>query len=249
MNLAINARDAMPQGGTLVVDVANATLGDTPTADGRNVVPGDYVVLRVADTGTGMSPETLHRIFEPFFTTKPIGRGTGLGLATVLGIVRQAGAFIWVDSELGRGSTFRIAFPRLLEREASVAVPVEPEAPRGRGQRVLLVEDEPLVCRALEQMLTTAGYVVSIAGDGLAAMAALDGGLKPDLILTDIVMPRMNGLDLRRVVLERMAVPVLLMSGYSAEVVELGGLDDAELLWKPPSRPAVLNAVSRALTR
>jgi signal transduction histidine kinase len=249
MNLAINARDAMPQGGTLVVDVANATLGDTPTADGRNVVPGDHVLLRVADTGTGMSPETLHRIFEPFFTTKPIGRGTGLGLATVLGIVRQAGAFIWVDSELGRGSTFRIAFPRLLEREASVAVPVEPEAPRGRGQRVLLVEDEPLVCRALEQMLTNAGYVVSIAGDGLAAMAALDGGLKPDLILTDIVMPRMNGLDLRRVVLERMSVPVLLMSGYSAEVVELGGLDDAELLWKPPSRPAVLNAVSRALTR
>ncbi|MFZ5439764.1 MAG: ATP-binding protein [Myxococcota bacterium] len=250
MNLAINARDAMPSGGTLGIALSNATLEGTPTADGQTVPPGDYVVLRVADSGSGMSAETLSRAFEPFFTTKPAGRGTGLGLSTVLGIVRQSGAFIWVYSEPGRGSVFRIAFPRQRDLKAAPTASAAPVIPRGNGEHVLLVEDEPLVRRVMERMLLEASYRVTTAGHGLEALVLLDGGLTPDVVLSDVVMPRMGGLELREQLRARSpGLPVVLMSGYSSEVVELGGVDDSELLWKPPSRPAVLGAIRRALGR
>ena len=126
--------------------------------------------------------------------------------------------------------------------------PKPPEVERGHGEHVLLVEDEPLVRRVMERMLTDAGYVVTTAGHGLEALELLDGGLAPDVVLSDVVMPRMGGLELREKLRAR-RLPVVLMSGYSAEVVELGGVDDSELLWKPPSRPAVLAAIKRALRR
>jgi CheY-like chemotaxis protein len=165
----------------------------------------------------------------------------------VLGIVRQSGAFIWVYSEQGKGSVFRIAFPRH-RGDLSEPAPPPPEPPRGTGEHVLLVEDEPLVRRVMERMLSDAGYRVTTAANGLEALQLLDGGVRPDLVLSDVVMPRMGGLELREKLRTR-DIPVVLMSGYSSEVVELGGVDDSELLWKPPSRPAVLAALRRALAR
>ncbi|GMV21806.1 MAG: hypothetical protein AMXMBFR57_17550 [Acidimicrobiia bacterium] len=204
MNLAVNSRDAMPEGGTLVVTTRNVTE------------QGDWVLLAVADTGCGMDEATRARIFEPFFTTKKAGQGTGLGLATVYGIVTQAGGRIEVSSTPGRGTTMRIYLPREVGGAAEV-----PQAPSegivpGRGERVLVVEDEEALRRIARRILESAGYVVEAAPDGPAALAILhetDGGFA--IVVTDVVMPGMSGHQLLQEIGRRWPqLKVLLASGY-----------------------------------
>jgi two-component system cell cycle sensor histidine kinase/response regulator CckA len=215
LNLAINARDAMPDGGTIVLEANVATLD----GDELNMQPplpaGTYARLLVSDTGEGMTQETATRIFEPFFTTKPRGRGTGLGLATVYGIVAEANGSINVYSELGVGTTFRIYLPiSATLRTASVAGR-SGSPPRGDGRTVLVVEDEVALARIITRILTGGGYHVRTAGNGAEALRMFhEHGC--DLLLTDVIMPEMTGPKLAGLILrERPDLPVLYMSGYS----------------------------------
>jgi len=220
LNLAVNARDAMPQGGVLNLELANAELDQTFAHGHPGMVPGPYVVLSVTDTGHGMDEDTKARIFEPFFTTKEAGKGTGLGLATVYGIVKQSEGFIWVYSEPGRGTTFKIHLPR-------VDQPAEPLSPRpgqvtGHGtETVLLVEDEGSVRALLREVLESLGYRVLEAGQGADALRVAQEHPGPiHLLLTDLVMPQMTGCELAdRLCRLRPHLKVLFMSGYAAGVV------------------------------
>jgi len=221
LNFAVNARDAMPDNGRLTIETRNAVV-DAVMAEQHEVLPGEYVTLAVSDTGAGMSEEVRAHLFEPFFTTKGVGQGTGLGLATCAGIVHQSGGFITVDSQVGRGSTFRIYLPRVAAR-----APVEDfggppaELPAGH-ETVLVVEDEPAVRELAVTALREQGYVVHEAGNGDEAWRRLqqDGGLRIDLLLTDVVMPLMNGKELAdRLHREQPGVKVLFMSGYTDEAI------------------------------
>ncbi|MGC4119060.1 MAG: ATP-binding protein [Myxococcales bacterium] len=252
MNLSINARDAMARGGRLRISTANVALASSPpAADGTEVPDGQYVELRVTDSGEGMSRTTRERIFEPFFSTKPPGKGTGLGLATVLGIVKQCGGYVWVESELGQGTTFRLAFPRVEPVDAEARAAAAPATAPGHGEHLLLVDDEPLVLRTIQMTLTRAGYRVSTAGDGeeaLAFLAAAQG--LPDLVISDVMMPRMGGVELARALAQRYPrLPMFFLSGYT-EAVNLGEGDrDVECLWKPPKTADLLAAVKRGIER
>jgi PAS domain S-box-containing protein len=215
LNLAVNARDAMPTGGTLSIETTSL-LADAEFAQKHlSVQPGLYVVLAVSDTGVGMSPEVKSHLFEPFFTTKESGKGTGLGLTTVYGIVKQSGGSIWVYSEPGRGTTFRLLFPAVqAEGEAAAAVPVE--VPSG-SETILLVEDEPGVRRFARQELERRGYTVLEASNGREALELARRHAGPiHLVVTDVVMPEMGGAELADLLgAERSGVPVLFMSGYT----------------------------------
>jgi two-component system, cell cycle sensor histidine kinase and response regulator CckA len=219
IQLVSNARDAMPRGGALRIATANISLDAIQAAHQAPMVPGEYVVLSVADTGTGMDARTQARAFEPFFTTKAPGNGSGMGLATVYGIVKQSGGFIFCDSVVGHGTVFRVYLPR-----AEVHVTSPPVRPRAASrppgpETVLIVEDEPLVRAFARRSLERAGFrVYDAAGgrDGLNAARALGSAL--NVLLTDIVMPDLNGLDLATAVeLELPHVAVVLMSGYASE--------------------------------
>ena len=222
MNLAANARDAMPAGGRLTITTRNVELDDDYVHI-RTVVPaGHYVMLEVTDTGEGIRPEHLPHIFEPFYTTKEQGKGTGLGLATVYGIVKQSGGFIWVYSERGMGTTFKIYFPRVEQgavRPVST-VDVDPASLRGR-ETVLLVEDENAVRYPACEFLRQCGYTVIEGKDGLHAVEAADKHEGPiDLMITDVVMPGMSGGQLAELLAEKYpAMKVLFVSGYSENVV------------------------------
>lgn len=238
-NLVVNARDAMPRGGKLTIETANVDIaGETDSArsDGS---PGQYVVLRVTDTGEGMPPEVQERVFEPFFTTKKPGRGTGLGLATVYGIVKQAGGFITLDSEVGKGTRIQVHLPRLRGPSArqSSSPSKPPDALLGGGRVVLLVEDEPALRRAVCRMLEQLGFEVVEAGNGREALEKVRQATKPfDLILTDVVMPVMNGKELiDEVHAIHPKLPVVYMSGYTEDaIVEHGVLaPDTVFLAKP----------------
>jgi two-component system, cell cycle sensor histidine kinase and response regulator CckA len=219
MNLAVNARDAMPSGGKLHIQTANVEIDTAYTRDHPGSKVGSYVMLAIADTGTGMSAETIAHIFEPFFTTKGVGEGTGLGLATVYGVVKQSNGYIWVDSTLGNGSTFQIYLPRNLDTEqVSVAKPEvqSREKPKG-SEMILLVEDAEPLRKLAQAFLESNGFRVLSATSGEAALeiAARHPGLF-DLLLTDVVMPGMNG----RVLAEQLSMrqpglKVLFMSGYT----------------------------------
>jgi two-component system, cell cycle sensor histidine kinase and response regulator CckA len=217
VNLAVNARDAMPQGGVLTVVLANAEV-DEACARGRpGMTPGSYVVLSVTDTGCGMDADTKARIFEPFFTTKELGKGTGLGLATVYGIVKQSDGFIWVYSEPGRGTTFKIYLPRV--DEAPEPLSPRPVAPAVQGtETVLLVEDEDSLRSLLRELLESFGYSVLDAGQGVDAMRiAREHSSTIQLLLSDLVMPQMTGRELAdRLTRLRPGLKVLFMSGYAA---------------------------------
>jgi two-component system cell cycle sensor histidine kinase/response regulator CckA len=221
VNLAVNARDAMPGGGRLVIETRNVTLDEAYVATHADSKPGEYVELSVSDTGTGMDRATLDRIFEPFFTTKAAGQGTGLGLAVSYGIVRQAGGHIWVYSERGRGTVFKILLPAAEGTPEPGSAPVSrPDATEGRGnETILLVEDERSIRELLRKILSGRGYTVIVASDGeeaIAAAAAYEGEI--DLVLTDVVLPRLGGPQVvERVRAERPGVKVLYMSGYTAE--------------------------------
>jgi two-component system, cell cycle sensor histidine kinase and response regulator CckA len=243
VNLAVNARDAMPGGGTLTITTTSAELDDA-VGDlwGVRVVPGPYVVLSVTDTGQGMDKETQGRIFEPFFTTKDLGRGTGLGLATVYGIVKQSGGYIWAESAPDRGTTFRIYLPQAGPGTMDpVATPRRFTLPRGT-ETVLIVEDEYTVRALARRVLERAGYTVLDAGTAAQGFAVMSTyGSSVDLLLTDIIMPGATGRDLAQLVTtSHPSVKVLYMSGYddgelAARLQGLGGAlaPDVALLEKP----------------
>jgi nitrogen-specific signal transduction histidine kinase/ActR/RegA family two-component response regulator len=236
MNLSLNARDAMPAGGTLTIRTANATLSNRGAPDPARA-PGRYVTLSVHDTGVGIDPDVLEHIFEPFFTTKETGKGTGLGLATVLGVVEQSGGFIRTDSQPGEGTTFTVFLPasaETAERGAHPAVGLL-EAPRGT-EVILLVEDEEVVRRLARRILETSGYVVHEAcngREGLAVCQSYEGRI--DLLVTDVVMPQLGGRDLAAAALRlRPQLKVLFMSGHTEDVMLREGIHrGAAFLHKP----------------
>ena len=243
MNLAVNARDAMPAGGQLIIETANDELDETYARTRPGVAPGRYVVLCVSDTGCGMERETADRIFEPFFTTKEVGKGTGLGLATVHGIVKQSGGEIHVYTEPGMGTTFRIYFPRVDEDERD-AQPAKEPAPAARGsETVLLVEDEAIVREVARMILDGAGYAVLVAGSGEEALVAAGRHTgRIHLLLTDVVMPGISGRQLAdRLAATRPDTRVLFMSGYTEDaIVRHGVISESIAFIQKPFPPAVL---------
>ncbi len=252
LNLAVNARDAMPEGGRLLIETADVTLDQEYARAHEWVVPGPYVRLAVGDTGVGMDRETLAKVFDPFFTTKDVGKGTGLGLAMVYGIVKQHGGSVEAESEPGRGTTFRVHFPRVAGVES--AVTTEGEAPRTRGgETVLIVEDEDQVLTLAAEILRIHGYKVLEAGNAaqaLAALAAHPAGI--DLLLTDVILTDANGRTLH----ERIAAggsrhAVLYMSGYTADVIGRHGVLDegVALISKPFSVSKLAAKVREVLDR
>jgi hypothetical protein len=250
VNLAVNARDAMPGGGTLTIDTANITV-DEAYADGRpGLKPGRYARLRVSDTGTGMPPEVLARVFEPFFTTKPQGKGTGLGLATFYGIITGAGGYAQIYSEPGLGTTISGLLPATSEEAARSGTPPA-AAPRGRGETILLVEDETSLQELAARILTRNRYQVRTARTAAEApRIAGDTGQPIDLLLTDVVMPEMLGNEVaRRVHAIRPALPVLYMSGYAQPILDTHGAfaHQIDLLEKPFTEATLLTRVRRAI--
>ena len=245
MNLAINARDAMPEGGTLTIETGNAKLDHTYAAKHVSVIPGDYVMLAVTDTGCGMDEQTKTRIFEPFFTTKPAGRGTGLGLSTVYGIVKQSGGNIWLYSEPGKGTTFKVYLPAI----EAVPEDIGKAAPVGTGQRgggtVLVVEDDEQLRRLTHRALAGRGYTVLEADRGSVALdiARRHKG-RIDLLLTDVVMPDMNGRKLADTLrADRPGLRVLFMSGYPDGAIANHGMLEKGVNYLP--KPFTTEAVAR----
>jgi two-component system, cell cycle sensor histidine kinase and response regulator CckA len=251
MNLAVNSRDAMPTGGKLLIGTRNCDLDHSYTASHPLMKPGSYVLLDVTDTGTGMDEETQAHIFEPFFTTKEKGKGTGLGLATVYGIVKQSGGFIWVYSEPGKGTSFKIYLPRVNETEVHVGAPKpSAEIPAGT-ETVLLTEDEQDVREIAREFLESGGYKVIEAKHGIEAITiAAEHRGKIDLLVTDMVMPGMTGQELAvRLQQEHPGLSVVFMSGYSEHAAnEMANADPSvRLMTKPFSRGAILRTVREIL--
>jgi CheY-like chemotaxis protein len=253
MNLVANARDAMPQGGELVIETAGVYLDDGYAATHAEAAPGCFVMIAVSDTGMGMDAETLRHLFEPFFTTKGKGRGTGLGLSTVYGIVRQNGGWINSYSEPGRGTTLKIYLPRIAQGEGAVRGP-RPLAAAGRGRGTLLVvEDQQQVRQLATRVLAGCGYRVLEAESGEEALqlaAVHAGGI--DLLLTDVIMPGMSGKELaERLAEARPEMRVLFMSGYTENVILHRGVLDAgvEYLAKPFTPETLVSKVAEVLAR
>jgi CheY-like chemotaxis protein len=222
MNLAVNARDAMPDGGQLVIEISGVEFDEFAAAQSAQARPGSFVCLSVSDTGCGIPAEILPKIFDPFFTTKDVGKGTGLGLATVFGIVQQHDGWINVHSEVGHGTTFRIYLPRLTGMPAQKAAPPALTAMRGGNETILLVEDEQSLRVIMRIALTRLGYRVLEAPTGVKALEVWKDHRKEiNLVLTDLLMPDgMTGKDLaQRLLQENPKLKVVYMSGYSVEVV------------------------------
>ncbi len=237
LNLAVNARDAMPDGGKLTIETGNALLDEAYTATDSEVAPGQYVMIAVSDTGTGMSSKTLERVFEPFFTTKDPGRGTGLGLSMVYGFVKQSGGHVTIYSEEGHGTTVKLYFPRY---HGTAAAPLSPESvplPRGsEGEVVMLVEDNDDVRAYSRMILSELGYRVLEATEAESALAILASDQRVDLLFTDVVLPGRSG----RVLADEAArlrpgLKVLYTTGYSRNaIVHHGRLDPGvQLITKP----------------
>jgi CheY-like chemotaxis protein len=249
VNLVVNARDAMPRGGRLTIETENADLDAAYSETHPEVTPGAHVMLAVSDTGTGMDPETLAHIFEPFFTTKEAGHGTGLGLATAYGTVKQSGGHIWAYSEPGRGTTFRLYFPT-----TQAAVADERDAPppalRVTGDETILVaEDEEILRELIQIVLRRLGYTVLLAPNGAAALEVVRQQ-RIDLLVTDVVMPGQSGFDLAASVRSMdPRVGVLFMSGYTAAALESHGpaVRGESLLQKPFTPRTLGEAVRTAL--
>lgn len=253
LNLVINARDAMPRGGRIAVQTANVTLdAGISRRITEELPPGEYVQVSVSDTGCGIKPELLERIFEPFFTTKEPGKGTGLGLATAFGIVKQSGGAIFAESQEGVGSTFTVYLPRVA-LVPTVAAEVHPwqDMPSGT-ETVLLVEDEAMVRKMVREVLCNCGYTVLEAMQGDEALRLAERHDGPiDLLLTDVVMPRMGGGELARRLQElRPGTPVLFMSGYTDDARMRHGVSEAEiaLIQKPFTAPMLAHRIRAALT-
>jgi two-component system, cell cycle sensor histidine kinase and response regulator CckA len=251
LNLAVNARDAMPRGGKLSMRTANISINEVEAAKRPPMTPGRYILLSVSDTGHGMDEATKAHIFEPFFTTKEIGKGTGLGLATVYGVVKQSGGFIWVDSSLGEGTTFEVYLPQVAGQAANDEAEQKPSAIRGGSETVLVVEDEAGVRELACQFLRVKGYTVLEAEGGLEALAVSrrhPGTIH--LLLSDMVMPKMSGGELAAELKAiRPEIRVAFMSGYSEfSRGDLGkGFPEAPVLQKPFSPASLVEIVREAL--
>lgn len=248
LNLAVNAQDAMPSGGTLELTTRNVSSEDELNVSGRTIPAGDWVELTVRDTGAGMDAMTTRRVFEPFFTTKPPPEGTGLGLSTAYGIITQSGGHITVESSVGEGTTFRIYLPRADTPRSGSRAAVTPDAQADRT--VLVVEDEDAVRRVVRKVLERLGHKVLTAADGDEALALVDASGEPiDLLVTDLVMPGRSG---REVAAELCAaqpgLPVLFMSGYTTEAAgDLGLLDEGRAFLQKPFSVEALSGIVRDL--
>jgi len=252
MNLAINASDAMPDGGRLNIETKNTYLDRSFTEQDTEVVAGDYILLTVSDSGNGMDKETLSRVFEPFFTTKGIGKGTGLGLSTVYGIVKQSKGYIWVYSEPNMGTTFKIYLPRI-EEEQHMEILQTPEI-AGGTETILLAEDEDLVRTIVSKILKQQGYSVIEARNGVEALAAIDKLGRPhiDLLITDVIMPEMNGKRLSDILsVSYPELLILYISGYTDDAIAHHRVldDGVTLLQKPFSSTALAAKVRELLDR
>jgi two-component system, cell cycle sensor histidine kinase and response regulator CckA len=251
INLAVNSRDAMPDGGRLHITTANTFLSAEHGGRQLSASPGQYIMLAVSDTGMGMSREVQRRMFEPFFTTKGQGKGTGLGLATVYGIIKQSGGDVWIYSEPGKGTTFKVYFPRAGEGRALHLVPEDPQvSPRGT-ETILVVEDDPALRALSERVLEANGYTVLLARNGIEALAIASGYPGHiDMVATDVVMPKMNGRPLVEKLTEtRKGMRVLFMSGYTDDEVMRRGVIDGHtaFLQKPFTPPQFARKVREVL--
>jgi CheY-like chemotaxis protein len=252
INLVVNARDAVTDTGTVVVATDNVELDDEVVALHAVANPGRYVRVTVADDGEGMTPETVARAFEPFFTTKPKGQGTGLGLATVYGIVNQLDGYVGIYSEPGHGTAVRVYIPAAEGAPREASKPVGPME-CGLGEVVLVVEDDEQMRSLTSRILSKGGYAVVAADRGSAALALLeDPAARVDLLLSDVVMPEMSGQEVaERAAALRPGLPVLFMSGYAAGLVRPNATlpTGVDLLQKPFTQGSLLRAVAQALRR
>jgi nitrogen-specific signal transduction histidine kinase/CheY-like chemotaxis protein len=251
VNLAVNARDAMPGGGKLIIETADVEIDESYVRNHRYVEPGPFVMLAVSDTGQGMDPDILSRVFEPFFTTKEEGRGTGLGLSTVYGIVKQSGGHITVYSEPGRGTTFKVYLPRVGEKAAEIVATAPPAPPPSGSETVLLVEDADGLRVMIRELLEGGGYTVleaSNPGDALKRAEEHRGPLH--VVLTDVIMPGMSGPDLAaRLEAMRPGLRLVYMSGYTDEAIGHHGMLDGgtHFLQKPFTSDALLHKIRQVL--
>jgi signal transduction histidine kinase len=247
LNLAVNARDAMPLGGRLLIETENADF-DEDAARARGLSTGRYVALAVTDTGCGMDAATRAHIFEPFFTTKEVGKGTGLGLATVYGIVKQSGGQIGVESELGRGTTFKIYLPRVDDAADQGAPEISPLAVERGAETILVVEDDEAVLGLMCEILEATGYKVLVARNALQALSIYNKERVVDLVLTDLVMPNRSGLeltlDIRQV---RPDAPVICMSGNAQNTLPEGGVETPTAFMQKPFTNDVLVRTVRSV--
>jgi CheY-like chemotaxis protein len=246
-NLILNSRDAMPNGGKLIIETANVTIDDGYASTHPEAEPGPYVMVSVTDTGTGMSKEVREKVFEPFFTTKEKGKGTGLGLPSVYGIIRQSGGFVWVYSEPGQGTTFKVYLPKSEERAAG-PIRTPSENRKVGSETILVVEDDVEVRAVATRILRRNGYRVLEAENGADALRVCEGELEPvDLIITDIVMPEMNGPELAQKIRETQPdARILFTSGYTEDaVVRQSFLAPGESFIEKPFTPALLAQKAR----
>lgn len=250
-NLAINARDAMPSGGRLTVTARNASLDESYASRNAEVEPGEYLVIEISDTGSGMSPEVLARVYEPFFTTKPVGQGTGLGLSMVYGFIKQSGGHIRIYSEVGHGTTVRLYLPRAKEEAGKAGAKGAPEPVPGGSETVLVVEDNAEVRRMVSAQLAKLGYAIISAAHGPAAMDVLSSNAAIDLLFTDVVMPEgMTGFELAEAALKiRPGLKVLVTSGFPGTTFHPPeGADGAmDFISKPYRRQDLARAVRAVL--
>ncbi len=253
MNLVVNARDAMPGGGTLTIETANVTLDEEDTADHPDVRPGPYVMFAISDTGCGIDKQTVQWIFEPFFTTKADGQGTGLGLATVHGIVKQTAGHVMVDSEPDRGTTFKVYFPAVDETASAKSRPHPADQTLDGNETVLICEDDDVVRDMVRHALESHGYTVLTAESAPHALklaAAHSGPIH--LLVTDVVMPEMNGRALAEALaVTRPEIKVLYVSGYTSDVIGHHGVLDegVAFLQKPFNTSILLSCISSVLGR
>jgi PAS domain S-box-containing protein len=252
LNLAINARDAMQGRGKLTIEAGNASLDDKYAAQHMDVMPGQYVMVAVTDTGTGLAPDILAKVFDPFFTTKPEGQGTGLGLSMVHGFVKQSGGHVEIYSELGQGTTVRVYLPRCRQVEDTLTE-VETGSAQGGTERVLIVEDDEEVRATAADMLSELGYSVLKAKDADAALAIIESGIAIDVLFTDVVMPgKLQSSELGRKAQQRLPqIAVLFTSGYTDNAIVHGDrLDEGvDLLNKPYTRAELARKLRQILRK
>jgi CheY-like chemotaxis protein len=248
LNLALNARDAMPDGGKLAIETGNVVLDDVYASMHNEVAAGDYVMIAVSDTGSGIAPADLERVFDPFFTTKEVGKGTGLGLSMVFGFVKQSGGHIKIYSEEGHGTTVKIYLPRATGVSEDMAAPLQPAAVEGGSETVLVVEDDSMVRGYVVTQVQSLGYTTLSAANATEALELIDGHPEIDLLFTDVIMPGpMNGRLLAIEAVKRLpALKTLYTSGYTENaIVHHGRLDPGVLLLAKPYRKSELARMIR----